>query len=1123
MTQMHHDVTIWKLVLAISLLAAGAQGQQSNVDLPRYPSISPDGSQIVFSWRGDLWKVPSAGGSAQRLTSHPQDDLMSAWSRDGSRIAFTSTRSGSMNVHLMQSDGTGLSQVTNVDRPIALVGFGVDEQGNEVILLTARPDPEAYPGFRPMMVSPAGGDLARVHDAYGVFAVVSPDGSKVLFNRGGAPWSRRHYRGPDNRDVWLFDRATRQFRQLTKSPGNDGRARWVDNDSFVYASDREDDTVNLYMLDVGGDEKDAKRLTNFKGTDVEEFDISADGKVIVLASWDKLYTLDLSRGGAEPRALAIRGSEDEQDISQLKEINRAITESALSPDGKTIAYVAYGEVYVRGTEKHGPTRRVTTSGAKSRERDIAWSPDGATLYFSGDESGADAIYAATVTQTRSEVKKAYEASSKPPTSSPATEPATGPATRGSRASTQPAEGARWTEAVSFEINQISASDQGDRGASPSPDGKLLAFRRGVGNLMLMDLATKEVRPLLEGWSSALDWRWSPDSRHLAYVTQDSNFNSDIWIVPADASQPAVNITQHPDNDSSPRWSADGKILAFLSDRANNESDVWMVWLDKKMEGLTAPEIDQYFKDAAAAAKKREPLKKPTTKPATQPATDEAGEKTAPQENSEKLDLNDAYLRLARVTSLAGDERNLELSPAGDKYIFTATIGAARSLYSLDRDATEPRKLAPAVSVQHLSLGGDQVVFVEQGRGGVVKLAGTPEVEYLDISDRMRIDLAAQSMQKFNEAARTLGSEYYDPKMAGLDWEAVTKKYAKLAGGARTADEFDHVAAKLVGELNGSHLGINSPDAPNPQTRPYGRLGATVERHEDGFRVTRILPESPAAKSATPLKVGDVIVSIDGEAVSPHVAFEAMLAGKPNREVAISIRRTINGESKDLTLLITPITPARLDDLFYDNWRQDSAKKVEEWSGGKLGYIHIESMGQASLDVFERDLYAAAQGKKGLIIDVRNNGGGWTTDRLLASIMYPRHAWTVARGQNSSDHTGYPQDRLFIQRFDGPVNMLCNEKSFSNAEIISHAFKTLKRGTLVGQQTAGGVISTGGTTLVDGTSVRIPFRGWFLPDGTNMELHGAMPDVVVVQTPEDESRDYDAQLRAAVEDLLKRVD
>jgi len=209
-------------------------------------------------------------------------------------------------------------------------------------------------------------------------------------------------------------------------------------------------------------------------------------------------------------------------------------------------------------------------------------------------------------------------------------------------------------------------------------------------------------------------------------------------------------------------------------------------------------------------------------------------------------------------------------------------------------------------------------------------------------------------------------------------------------------------------------------------------------------------------------------------------------------------------------------------LKYNDWRQKNADQVAEMSNGRIGYIHIQGMDQPSLDVFERDLYAAAEGKEGLLIDVRNNGGGWTTDRLLASIMVQPHAYTVPRGAGEVRKNAYPQDRLFIQRYTLPINLLCNEKSFSNAEIISHAFKALRRGTLVGQETNGSVISTGGFRLIDGTFVRLPFRGWYLMDGTDMENHGAVPDLIVEQTPQAESEGADEQLKAAVEDLLERL-
>ncbi|MBC8105850.1 MAG: PD40 domain-containing protein [Anaerolineae bacterium] len=1188
---------------------AANQALNANVDLPRQPSISPDGAQVVFTWRGDLWKVSSQGGFAERLTSHVADDTTSAWSRDGKRIAFSSNRAGGVNFFLMNADGTGINQITNSDRALGLVGFGVDENNNEVLTLQAYFETDAYRSPRPYMVSTSGGDLVRVHDAFGSFPSISPDGKRVLFNRGSSSWSRRGYDGSDAREVWLYTRADKSFKRLTNWKGNDGRAKWINNDEFVFTSDRDDNTVNLYRLRAGDDDKQAKRLTNYKDTDVEDFDISADGRTLLFARWNRLNRLDLTQPNSAPVELSILASEDETDRYQLKDMGRTVTDAALSPDGKTMAYIAYGDVYVRGVESKSPARRVTTK--PSRERDIAWSADSEKLYFVSDESGMEAIYSATVKLTRSDVKKQYDAatkkdaSTKPvtrPTTGPSADetarptpnepaksgendfdheqrrrrteppepgatPTTSPAGAGSRAGAAAAaadsEPSRWSEALAFNIELVSSSDVGDTNPSPSPDGKVLAFRRGSGDLFIMTLATKASTPLLHGWSDALGWRWSPDSKHIAYTTEDSSNNSDIWIARsndvasdkhAGHAASAVNVTRHPDNDYDPRWSADGKILAFRSERVNDEYDVWSVYLDKDLESLTPVEADQYYKDAIAAAKKRKPLsaKSSTTKPrakssttttaatsATKPENDNTKidapkEDTSPEKEmeassaattqscpvvapKETLDLDDAYLRLRRITSLSGSEGSVELTPGGDKFIFTATVGTARSLYSLDRDATEPKRLTTAVTVQGLNFAGDQIVFTDAGRGGIVKLPNG-EVEYYDIADRVRVDLQAFCVQKFLEASRILGAQYWDEKMNGLDWPAHTKRYLELARATRTAEEFDHVANRMIGELNGSHLGINAPDPANPNTRAQGRLGVTTIKDPKGFKVTSILPDGPADRGTMKLKIGDVITQIDLEPFKPDDTLESALAGKVDKEVLVGFTR----DGQELAALITTVSYDRLDDLAYNHWRRENARKVEEWSGGKLGYIHILAMSQPSLDVFERDLYAAAEGKAGLIIDVRNNGGGSTADRLLASIMYPRHAYTQPRGMGKDIKDAYPQDRLFIQRYDKPIDMLCNEKSFSNAEILAHAFKTLKRGTLIGEATAGGVISTGGTSLLDGTSVRIPGRAWYLPDGTNMERHGAVPDLRVPQTPEDEVKDQDSQLHAAVDDLMKRV-
>ena len=1194
------------------------------VDFPRFPSISPDGSRIVFSWRGDLWKVSAQGGHAERLTTHPSNDELSAFSHDGTRIAFSSNRTGHANIHLMRVDGTDVRQVTNEDQDHHLTGFGVDEAGNEVVTLASFREGDNYSAPRPYMCAITGGDIVRLHDAFGRYPKISPDGRKVLFTRGGSHWSRRHYRGPDARDVWLYDRMDHSFTRLTHWEGNDARACWVGNDEALFLSDRELDCVNVYRMDVDQGDRRARRITNFSEDDVQDLDVSLDGSTAVLMAWDTLYTLNLTDPGAQPVALTITANEDEDDNFQLKSINREVDEAALSPDGKVMAFAAYGEVYVRNIEEKSPTRRVTDSHA--REGSLAWSPDGLKLYFVSDRDGTDSIYAATVALTRGEVKEEFDKALKPPAEEKKEEeskekaeeaapkedeqkpePTAEPVKEEGAEEEKPAPNEeqeeqedadkdkeskkkgkkkdkeeelpkelkpeRWHDALKFNIEPVVQTAENDRAPAPSPDGKSLAFRRSRGDLMILDFESGETRRLVEGWDPGLEVRWSPDSRHIAYAHNDLDFNSDIWIIPADGSAPAVNVTRHPDNEYSPRWSADGKILAFVSERVEEEFDVWAVYLDKDLEVLTPKELEKYYEDAAKAAKKRKPLKvkKPkkeeekekkeeepkdepqATEPAEPPppagdppqaqldaeeADEDEGEKKKEEdaddededkdedekkkEEPKELDLDDAYLRLRRITRLAGNEGNLELTPGGELFIFTAS-NPSRGLYTAKWDGEDRNKLCDSVSVQGVSLTGDKIVVVSGNRGGTIGPKGK-KIEYVDLSDRIRIDLQEQASQKFKEMARTVGEMFYHPTLKGLDWPALSEKYHALARQTRTGSEFNHVGMRLLGELNGSHLGVYARDPSSPNAQAQGRLGTVHHRVEGGFEVTHVVPESPAAKGEMALKVGDVITAVELETFGPTDTLETRLAGRVGEETLFSIRRTLEDERVlEVDVLLTPISVGTLRSLQYRAWRHERAEQVSGWSDGRIGYIHIAGMGQGELDIFERDLYAAAGDKDGLIIDVRNNGGGWTADRLLSSIMVQPHAYTIPRGADPNDVGHYPQDRLFIQRYTLPINMLCNEKSFSNAEIIAHAFKTLERGTLVGQQTYGGVISTGATRLIDGTMVRLPFRGWFVIDGTDMENHGAIPNLVVDQTPEAESRNDDEQLKAAVDDLRKRLE
>ncbi len=475
-----------------------------------------------------------------------------------------------------------------------------------------------------------------------------------------------------------------------------------------------------------------------------------------------------------------------------------------------------------------------------------------------------------------------------------------------------------------------------------------------------------------------------------------------------------------------------------------------------------------------------------------------------------------------MTSFTGNEQTVRVSPAGDQIVFQRSGGGSGTtgIWSVDWKGKGSKRLGSG-SLGEFTLSGDKVT-TQGSSGGWLTASGT--AKSIPVNAQIELDLEEQSSRKFDEASRIFGMIFYHPEMKGRDWEKIKSQYHELASRAWTSDEFNWVAARMLGEMNASHTGIRTPGPSSPTRKSQGRLGTRHHRVDDGFEILEVIPGSPAEIGPMPLMSGDVIVSIDDEPFETGDTVEGHLRGKVGREVVLRIRRTSDDSDDpvEMLTLIEPISSGAQSGLVYDEQLESISARVDELSDGRLGYLHIKSMDQASLDVFERDLYAAAEGRDGLLVDVRNNGGGWTADRVFASLDARPHAYTVPRGADPARTDGYPQDRLFIQRYVLPVNMLCNENSYSNAEIISHGFKALDRGTLVGTQTTGSVISTGRASLIDGTTIRTPFRGWYLLDGTDMENNGAMPDLVVLQTPEDESSEHDAQLQRAVEDLLERL-
>lgn len=1109
-----------------------------------YPSLSPDGTSLVFSFGGDLWLVPATGGAAARITSHPADELRSAFSPDGSILAFDSQRDGYRNLYAMTLDRKpsgpvpgDIRRLTHGDRPHQLSGFSAD--GSRV-LFDANLEPEIFRGTRMYSAPVSGrGPTTRLTDAWGGGPAMAADGSSLLFHRNRFDPTRPAYQGPATADVYRLDLGSGTFTQLTFHRAQDGDPGLLADGSVVFVSAR-DGQNNIWRLPPGAtNDATAQQVTSFKPATgevtlahgVRHFSVAPGGRHAAFVVWDTLYTTDFT--GPQPRTrpvpVTIGGDTAQLDSIRMNLGGRA-DEIALSPDGKTMAVAVRGEIFVRSTEKDRPTRRVTDSAA--RDRGIAWAPDGTALYFSHDESGTYALYRATVDLAREDLDPARK-------------------DKGDA-------GRRWSEALTFKIEPVVVSGKNDQGPLPSPDGKSLLFIRGRGDLILFDVTNRTERLLLPGWNSP-DATWCPDSRHIVFSRLDEYFNPDLWLL--DTSAPdakPVNITRHPDADTSPRITADGKILYFLSDRdadTNGEMSLYAVNLDRRLDGLADYELAEHFKTAAENAKKRKPPgtdakekkpeaktdAKPGDKPEAQPADkpdpatetkpaakpDAATASTEPAKETKapeplRFHLDDAHLRVRPVGSVRGI-RQMDITPGGERIVFSASVDGVSGLFSVDYAGKERKTVATGARSPAVNLTGDKVAYLAGGDPAIGKPMGG-ESERLPIDAPVVIDVEQQQRQKFLEAARLLGEGFYHPTLKGLDWDALTRRYLQLALKTRTDAEFNQVVGNLFGELDGSHLGIRGGPSESRGGMPLGHLGVVAAPDPSGWKVTQVLARGPADRETSKLDVGEVIVAINNVPTAadggPKADLPVLLAGTARRETLLKIAGT---NAAERLVLITPVDSETDGRLRYTAEVARRQALVDKLSGGRLGYLHIRGMDIDSVREFERDLYAAAFGRQALIIDVRDNGGGWTTDILLASLTAPRHAYTVARGADPATmpRDAYPRDRRLIYAYNRPISVLINQNSYSNAEIFPHAIKTTGRGKLVGVETFGAVISTGSAVLIDGTVVRMPFRGWHLRDGTDMEKNGAKPDIAVPMTPEAEVQGRDPQIEAAVTELLER--
>jgi len=953
--------------------------------------------------------------------------------------------------------------------------------GGEIIFSSRRLG--RYPDYRMLYRVPLeGGTPAPVMAAFGEQAAVSTDGEAILYTREGIMWSRRHYRGSGAGQVWLYRPDSDEHIAITDTTalktGDDYRRPhscwpiWGPDGSVYLASER-DGTVNIWRRDPEGG---WGQVTHYSGDGIRFPAISRDGRVIAYEQGLDLYIIE---DGGPPRRLDIIAPLDNPDAAARWITYKDKAERlAFSPDGRQMLIEVRGEVFagriVGDEDKRARGRANPLSGDHPyRDGDFAVSAGGDSVVFVSDREGSRDLYLA------------YSA-----------DPET----------------AELAGALRVTIERLTSDPADEHTPRWSPDGGHLAFIRGKGDLFILDLQARTERQLLEGWSLP-QYAWSPDGSWIAFTREDNEYNSDVFIIPVEGGA-EVNISRHPDEDELPVWSSDGRRLAFRSRRRENNWDLHFVFLM----------LEDHRKSAAdwaeeARAKSVDKSRK----------KDDGNDKKKKSKEVEPpvevlIDTTDIYRRIRSVTRLSGEEGEFAISPDGQQFVFSADHEGEKDLYIVKWTGEELKRLTKGgAEARFISFDRDgKLVRFLDGKGLVKSVGSDGKKEKTHpFEARVRVDRQTERRQKFSEIWRTLNDRFYDPDFHGYDWTALGEKYRALIEAASCEQDFGDLVRMMFGELNCSHMGYSSPYP--GESHQIGRLGLDFDFTDPGpgLLVAHVQPRGPCDREKSRVHPGERLVAVGGVRIEPGVNLNELLVDMVGERTEL----VVSDGKDERRVVVRPMGDWVQGYLRYDEWVTGRRQVVDSLSEGRLGYLHIRGMGDRSLARFEAQLFSVAAGREGLVIDVRYNSGGWITDHLLTMLQVRRHAVTYPRDGGP----GYPQGRLPFYAWVNPIVVLCNEHSFSNAEIFSHSIKTLGRGTLVGVPTPGGVISTGGEKLIDGSSFRVPLRGWYsgsdpTPDPTRrMEGNGAVPDIVIPLRPGQMATGDDLQLREAAHELLGRLD